>query len=97
MAVAAAGAEEGILCGQGLGLDSEDRVCARVLGRDGSAALAVAHKRALQAFVSTAGGGCCWGRLTVTSGSYSLLSFWSWANSSSGVRKGASVMLAVWL
>jgi hypothetical protein len=55
VAVASAGAEEGIFGGQRLGLDPVDGVCARVFGRDGTAALAVSNKRALQAIVSAAG------------------------------------------
>lgn len=48
VAVASAGTEEGILVGQGGGLDPVDGVCICVFTRDGTAALAVADKRALQ-------------------------------------------------
>lgn len=48
VAIAAAGAEIGVLCGQGSRLDSEDGVCVGILGGDGSAALALADQRALE-------------------------------------------------
>ena len=48
VAVAATGAEVGIFGGQRGRLDPVDRVCIRVLGRDGAAALALADQRALQ-------------------------------------------------
>jgi hypothetical protein len=43
MAVAAAGAEEGVLARQGRRLDLEDGVCIGILRRDGGTALALAH------------------------------------------------------
>lgn len=48
MAVAATGAEVGILGGQGRRLDSEDGVCRGILRGDGGAALALADKRTLR-------------------------------------------------
>lgn len=85
VAVAATGAEEGIFGGQRGRLDPVDGVRARVLARDGAAALALADKRALrrrsaQLLLLNAGLRTA---LTVVSGSNSLDSFWRWASSSS--------------
>jgi hypothetical protein len=43
VAIATAGAEEGVLVRQGSRLDLEDGVCIGILRRDGGTALALAH------------------------------------------------------
>lgn len=56
--VASTGAKEGILGGQGSGLDPVDGVCIRVFSRDGTAGLALADERALQGSSANSTGVC---------------------------------------
>lgn len=71
MAVAATGAEVGILGGQGGCLDPVDGIGVGILGGDGSAALALADKRTLAAvsLPDSVSGFAVHAGLTVASGS----------------------------